>query len=65
MKTQEQIYNSFITALIEDKIYEDYRITYNDICYCLGVSPKKMDTKLMKELGMEGEQLLFRLRLMK
>ena len=58
MKTIENTYSEFSRMLLDDRIYEDPTITFQDICTSLGVSPSDLDEILIKEIGMNGPEIL-------
>ena len=58
MKTIETAYSEFSRMLLDDRIYEDPSITFADICSSLRVSPSDLDEKLLKEIGMNGPEIL-------
>lgn len=45
--------------LLQDRIHEDRTVTYDDICAALQVSPSSLDEMLLKELGMNGREILY------
>ena len=45
--------------LLEDRIYEDNTVTYEDLCAALHVSPGSLDEILLEELGMNGWEILY------
>lgn len=44
--------------LLDDRIYEDPTISFTDICASLRVSPSDLDEILIKEIGMNGPEIL-------
>lgn len=62
MRTVYDIYEEFGKCLIEDRIFEDPRVGYKEICSFLGVGEKDLDTVLFREIGEGGEELLKELR---
>ena len=44
--------------LLDDRIYEDPTISFTDICASLRVSPFDLDEILIKEIGMNGPEIL-------
>lgn len=59
MRTIESTYSNFCAVLLRDRIYEDTTISFEDICSALHVSPGSLDEILMKELGMNGREILY------
>jgi len=59
MFTINQAYSEFSVLLLEDRIYEDPSITYEDICAAMSVSPSDLDRILFDELGMKGREILY------
>lgn len=58
MKTIETAYSEFSRMLLGDRIYEDPTITFHDICTTLGASPSDLNEILIKEIGMNGPEIL-------
>ncbi len=58
MKTIETAYPEFSRMLLDDRIYEDPTITFSDICASLEVAPGDLDEILVKEMGMNGPEIL-------
>lgn len=58
MKTIETAYPEFSRMLLDDRIYEDPTITFPDICASLEVAPGDLDEILVKEMGMNGPEIL-------
>jgi len=58
MKTIETTYSEFSRMLLDDRIYEDLTISFTDICASLRVSPSDLDEILIKEIGMNGPEIL-------
>ena len=44
--------------LLGDRIYEDPTVTFSGICAALRVSPSDLDEILIKEIGMNGSEIL-------
>ncbi len=59
MKTLLTTYSEFSKMLLQDRIHEDRTVTYDDICAALQVSPSSLDEMLLKELGMNGREILY------
>ena len=58
MRTMMETYRLFAELLDGVEIFRIPEIIYSDICRLLRVRPGALDSHLMKELGMTGEQLL-------
>jgi len=58
MNTIYDIYTEFGRCLLEDRLFEDPKAGYGDICAALGVGAEELDGVLLGELGMGGEQIL-------
>lgn len=58
MKTIETAYSEFSRMLLGDRIYEDSTITFPDICASLHVAPSDLNEILIKEIGMNGPEIL-------
>lgn len=59
MFTIAQAYAEFSKMLLEDRIYEDPSISFEDICAAMRVSAADLDHYLSKELGMNGREILY------
>ncbi len=44
--------------VLEDHIYEDETVDYQSICRALHVSPTDLDEVLVREMGMNGPEIL-------
>ena len=51
-------YQEFARMLLDDRIYEDTTISFTDICASLRVSPSDLNEILIKEIGMNGTEIL-------
>ena len=58
MKTMDTTYQEFARMLLDDRIYEDTTISFTDICASLRVSPSDLNEILIKEIGMNGTEIL-------
>ena len=58
MRTIASAYSNFGRMMLDDHIYEDPDVDYNDICTALRVSPDDLDEILLEELGMKGSEIL-------
>lgn len=59
MFTKTRAYAEFSAMMLGDRIYEDPRVSYEDICAALRVSPSCLDRILVRELGMKGREILY------
>lgn len=58
MKTVYNIYEEFAKCLLEDRIFEDPRVGYKELCSFLGVKEEELDEFLFQEIGESGERIL-------
>ena len=58
MRTIESAYEEFSRMVLEDHIYEDETVDYQSICRALHVSPTDLDEVLVREMGMNGSEIL-------
>lgn len=58
----QKAFDLFSKMMNEDKVYLDASLTYDAICRRIGIAPADLDEKLMAELGMDGETILYRYR---
>lgn len=58
MHTSNETYRLFAELLDEVEIFRIPEISFSDICRLLKVRPSALDSLLIKELGMSGEELL-------
>lgn len=62
MSTIYKKYIEFVIAICKDKLYEETRLDYVDICQALRISPIELSEILFRELGLSGEDYLNCLR---
>ncbi|MCR5520194.1 MAG: hypothetical protein K6F21_07665 [Bacteroidales bacterium] len=58
MRTIADAYEEFSKMVLEDHIYEDDTIDFQDICRALRVAPADLNEVLVEEMGMNGPEIL-------
>ena len=58
MRTIESAYRESSRMILEDHVYEDETIDFQSICRALKVSPYDLDEVLIREMGMNGAEIL-------
>ena len=53
-----EAYEAFGRMMLEDELYRDSSVTFEDLCSGLGVGAGELDGYVFSEMGLTGQQLM-------
>lgn len=61
-RTINEYYELISKILLENKVYMDPTLTFSRLCQYIGADPKALDTLVLSEMGLSGDELMRRYR---